>query len=161
MLYLFPVSPLQAPYPIPSPCFYEGAPPPSQACPTYHPGIPLHWGIKTSQDQGPLHPLMLDKAILCYICSWSYGSLHVYSFVGGLVPGSSGGLVGWYCSVCGVAIHPLTPPFGYPCSVWSLNGLWISLCSTLFPCISFRQEQFWVKILAMGGWLHPLIRGHA
>jgi hypothetical protein len=30
--------------------------------------------------------LMLDKAILCYICSWC----HVYSLVDGLVPGSSG-----------------------------------------------------------------------
>ena len=35
-------------------------------------------------------PLMSDKAILCYICIWSLGSLHVYSLVGGLVPGSSG-----------------------------------------------------------------------
>jgi hypothetical protein len=38
--------------------------------------------------------LMTDKAILCYICSWSHGSLHVYSLVGGLVPGSSWGS-GW------------------------------------------------------------------
>jgi hypothetical protein len=35
--------------------------------------------------------LMHDKAILCYICSWG----HVYSFVDGLVPGSSGGS-GWW-----------------------------------------------------------------
>jgi hypothetical protein len=35
---------------------------------------------------------MSDKAILCYICNWSYGSLHAYSsLLGGLVPGSSGG----------------------------------------------------------------------
>ena len=34
---------------------------------------------------------MPDKAILCYIFSWSHGSLHVYSLVGGLVLGSSGG----------------------------------------------------------------------
>ena len=33
------------------------------------PGIPLYWGIKLSQDQGPLLPLMTDSAILCYICS--------------------------------------------------------------------------------------------
>ena len=57
------------------------------------PCIPLHWGIEPSQDQGPLLPLMTDKAILCYICSWN----HVYSLVGGLVPGSYGDLVGWYC----------------------------------------------------------------
>jgi hypothetical protein len=47
--------------------------------------------FEPSQDQGPLLPLMLDKAILCYICCWSHGSLHVYSLVGGLVLGSSGG----------------------------------------------------------------------
>jgi len=55
-----------------------------------HPGIPLHWGNKPSQDQGPLLLLIPDNTILCYICSWSHGSLHVYSLVGGLVPGSSG-----------------------------------------------------------------------
>jgi hypothetical protein len=58
-------------------------------------GLPSHW---------------CHKAILCYICNWSHGSLHVYSLVGGLVPGSSGGggLVGWYCcSSYGVA-NPLS-----------------------------------------------------
>ena len=30
---------------------------------------------------------MPNKAILCYIYSWSHGSLYVYSLVGGLVPG--------------------------------------------------------------------------
>jgi hypothetical protein len=34
--------------------------------------------------------LRANKAIFCYICGWSHGSLHVYSLVGGLVPGSSG-----------------------------------------------------------------------
>jgi hypothetical protein len=33
---------------------------------------------------------MLDNAVLCYKCDWSHGSIHVYSLVGGLVPGSSG-----------------------------------------------------------------------
>jgi hypothetical protein len=55
--------------------------------PPPRPGIPLHWGIKPSQDQGPLFPLMPDNAILCYICVWSHGWLHVYSLAGGLVPG--------------------------------------------------------------------------
>jgi hypothetical protein len=59
------------------------------------PGIPLHWGIKPSQDQGPLLSLMSIRAIFCYICSRSHGFLHVYSLVDGLVPGSSGG-TGWY-----------------------------------------------------------------
>ena len=34
---------------------------------------------------GPFLSLMHDKTIFCYLCSWS----HVYSFVDGLVPGSS------------------------------------------------------------------------
>jgi hypothetical protein len=39
-------------------------------------------GIEPSQDQEPLFSLTTDKAILCYICSWSDGPLHVYSLVG-------------------------------------------------------------------------------
>jgi len=57
-------------------------------------GISLHWGIELSQNQGPFLPLMPDKTILCYICSWSHGSPHEYSLVGGLVSGSSG-VSGW------------------------------------------------------------------
>ena len=41
----------------------------------------------------------------------------------------------------------------------SLDGLSFSLCSILCPFISFRQEQFWVKILEMGRWPHPSTRG--
>jgi hypothetical protein len=52
-------------------------------------------GIELSQEQGPVaFPLMIDKAILCYIYSWSDGSLHVYSLVGHLIPGNSGVLTG-------------------------------------------------------------------
>jgi hypothetical protein len=36
----------------------------------------------------------------------------------------------------------------------SLEGLSFSLSFTLCPCISFRQEQFWDKILEMGAWPH-------
>jgi hypothetical protein len=53
------------------------------------------WSIESLQDRGPPLPLMPDKAILCYISSWSHGSLHVYSLVGDLVPGSSG-VSGWF-----------------------------------------------------------------
>jgi hypothetical protein len=71
--------------------FYEGVLPPSYPLLTPSPGIPLHWSIELSQDQEPSFPLMPNKAILCYICSRSNGSLHVCSLVGGLVPGNSGG----------------------------------------------------------------------
>jgi hypothetical protein len=61
----------------PLPCFNEGAPllweflksnphyplqPPTYPLPPCCPSIPLHWGIKPSQDQGPPLPLMPDKA---------------------------------------------------------------------------------------------------
>jgi hypothetical protein len=83
----FPGFPLQKP-PIPSSlllllCGCSPTHPLLSPCP----GIPLYWGIEPSQDQGPLLPLMLDKATLCYICVWSHGSFYVYSLVGGLVPG--------------------------------------------------------------------------
>ena len=54
------------------------------------PGIPLHWGIEPSHDQRPLLPLITNKAILWYICILSHEFHHVYSLIGGLVPGSSG-----------------------------------------------------------------------
>jgi hypothetical protein len=86
----FPGFPSENPlsYP-PSPCS------PTHPLPLPGPDIPLQWGIKPSQDQGPLLPLISNKAILCYICSWRHWSLHVYSSVGGLVPGSSGD-TGWF-----------------------------------------------------------------
>jgi hypothetical protein len=125
MLSPFLVSPPQTPYPISPPRFYEGTPLPTTHYPLlpHLPSIPLHWSIEPPQDQGPPLPLMPDKAILCYICIWIHGSLHVYFLVGGFVPGSSGvwgSLVGWYCcSSYRVApsVLPLTPPVGSPCSV--------------------------------------------
>ena len=44
--------------------------------------IPLRWGIKSPREQGPLLPLMPDKSILCHMCFWSHGSLHVYILYG-------------------------------------------------------------------------------
>jgi hypothetical protein len=61
--------------------------------------------MEPSQDQGPLLPLMPDKAIFCYICGRSHGSLHVYSLVGALVPESSGGS-GWLILFCCLKFTP-------------------------------------------------------
>jgi hypothetical protein len=80
------------------------------------PGIPLHWSIEHSPtlDQGTFLPLMTNKIILCYI--WSLESLHVYSLVGGLVAGSSGG--GGYRLV-----HIVVLPMGLqkPSAPWFLS----------------------------------------
>jgi hypothetical protein len=111
-------------------------PPPSyplSSCSLTHPlllpcpGISLHGDIKPSQDQGPHLSLISDRAILCYICSWSHGSLHVYSLVGGLVPGSSGN-------------HNVVPPMGLktPSSplVLSLASPLGTLCSVQWVAVS-------------------------
>jgi hypothetical protein len=47
----YPLSPCSPTHPLLLPC----------------PGIPLHWGIEPSQDQGPLLSLMSNKANLCYV----------------------------------------------------------------------------------------------
>jgi hypothetical protein len=75
----FQVSPSETPYSIlPPPAFRRvltPLPPHTHSC------LPdlvfsLHWGIKPSQDQGFLLPLIpQDKAILCYICGWNHGCL--------------------------------------------------------------------------------------
>jgi hypothetical protein len=76
----FPSFPSAIPYPIPSPpASMRLFPPPTPASP------PWHWGIKPSENEGPPLSLMPYKAILCYLCSCSHGSLHVYSLVDGLV----------------------------------------------------------------------------
>ena len=82
-IFLILVSPLKIPYPLPHPLLTN------HPLPLLSPGIPLHWGIVPSQNQGPLLPLMTDKS-----CGWSHGSLYVYSLVGSLVPGNSGA-TGW------------------------------------------------------------------
>jgi hypothetical protein len=129
----FPVSPPQNPYPIPPPCwFYEGAPPPTCPLPLHHPSIPLPWVIVPPQDQGVPLPLMPEKAILCYICSWSHRSFHVCYSVGGLAPGSSGGGV-WLVDIVVLpmglqtpsapSVPPLNSPLGSPSSIQ-----WLATC---------------------------------
>ena len=88
----FPVSPLELPHPSPFLlCLFESAPPTTDPFRPHCSSIPLHWGIKPPQDQELPLTLMPDKAIICCLCNWSHASLHVYSLVGGLGPGNSGG----------------------------------------------------------------------
>jgi hypothetical protein len=112
MLSLFPVSPPKTLSPIlllPPPRFYKGVPTP----PTLSSPITLALGHLTFTGPRPSISLLQDKAIFCYICSWNYGSLHVYSFIGGLVPGSSGTSV-WLIlqTPSGPSVLPLTSPLG-------------------------------------------------
>ena len=72
MLFPFPVfpdpgNPLSHP---PSPCFYEAVPPPTTH--SYRQFPYTGASIKPSQDQGPLLPLIHDKAILTYAAGAVY-----------------------------------------------------------------------------------------
>jgi hypothetical protein len=101
---------------IPSPSFPSENPlshPTSPCSPTHPlslpcPAIPLHWGIEPSQDQGPLLPLMSNKPNLCYIGSWSHGSLHVYFWLVVYSLGALGVLVGSYCCPSYGAANPFS-----------------------------------------------------
>ncbi|EDL27071.1 mCG12966 [Mus musculus] len=96
------------------------------------PGIPLHLGMESSQDQRPLLSLMSLKAILCYIFGWRHEFLHVYPLVG-LVPGSSGGY--WL-------VHIVVPPIGLQtpsasCVLSLAPPLW-NLCSVQWMAVSLH-----------------------
>jgi hypothetical protein len=161
MLCPFPVSLLQ---PLLT-CFYEGAPPHTHPLLPHHPRIPLiHWGIKFSQDQGPLFSLLTDKPPsapsvipltppLGSLCSVQGLAVSICNCIVQdmakearrqlyQAPVSKHFLASAVVSACGMD----------PQVEQSLDGLSFSLCSTLCPCISFRQEQIWVKFLDMGGW---------
>jgi hypothetical protein len=92
MLSHLPVSPLKTPFPILLyPASMRVFPHPSTyPLPPHPPNIPLYWGIKPSQDQGPPLPLMPDKAPsapsvllltppLRFLCSvqWLAVSIHI------------------------------------------------------------------------------------
>jgi hypothetical protein len=95
-----------------------------------HPPIPPHlpsispcWFINPPQDQGTPLPLMLDKTILCYICTWNHDSLHVYSLVGGLAPGGVLSKSGWlilFFLLWGSFSPSLSSSLG---SLWSVQSL--------------------------------------
>ena len=69
--------PVPHPYelPIPSSCLYEGDLPHAHPLQPQCLSILLHSVIKPPQGQEAPLPLMPDMAILCYISSWSFGSL--------------------------------------------------------------------------------------
>jgi hypothetical protein len=119
-VFIFPSFPSRTPLShSPPPASMRVLPPP---LPPHCPGIPLHWGTKPSQDQGPLlledarqsHPLLhmqLEPWVPpCVLYGWWFSRWEL---------GGGGGwvLVGWYCcSSYGVAnpFSPLTPPLGSP-----------------------------------------------
>ena len=131
MLSSFLVSPPKPPYSIPSPAYQ----------PTHSSflalAFPYTFPLEPLQDQASLLPLMTDKAIFCYLCGWSHGSFLVYSLVGDLVPGSSGG-TGWFILLLGLQtpsapwVLSLVPPMRTLCSVqWLAESIHLCICQAL------------------------------
>jgi hypothetical protein len=101
MISLFPVAPPQSPIPYTlSFASMRVLPYPPTQCSS----VPLRWGTKTPQNQGPPLTLISDKAILCYLCIWSHGSLPVHFLVSAQVLGALGGPASQHCSSYGVAV---------------------------------------------------------
>ena len=92
---------------------------------------------------------MPDKAILCYICCWSHGSFHIYTLVSGLVPGSPGVPVSWYCCSSYGVVIPFTSfspspnsSLGSLCSVqWLAVSICICIGQALAEPLSGQQYQ--------------------
>ena len=124
----------------PPTCLHKGPSPSTHPLQPHYPRISLNWGIKPSQEQGPPHPLIADKAILCCICSWNHRSLHVYFLIGGLVSGSSGvsGLLTlfflWGCKPLQLLQSFPISSIWVPCSVW-----W--LAASILICIDWTLAQ--------------------
>jgi hypothetical protein len=94
---------------------------------------------------------MPHKAILCYICGWSLGFLHMYSLVGGLVPRSSRGGGGLVVDIVILpmglqkssdpSVLSLTPLLGNPCSVqWLAVSIHLCICQAL--AAPFRRQLY-------------------
>jgi hypothetical protein len=91
MISPFLVTSPQPPHPLSptSPLPLWGCSPTNLPSPTlllYHPPTLSYKTSIGPRDSPPIH---VRETILCYICICSHGSLPVYSFVGGLVPGST------------------------------------------------------------------------
>jgi hypothetical protein len=114
-------------------CLWKGALP---STPPF-PDIPLHWGIQHPQKHWPVLPLMSNKAILCHINCWRYGSLHVYSLVGGPVPGSSRGLASWNCCYPHRAANSL--------SSFSLFSNSSTRDHMLSPMVGFKHQPLYLS----------------
>jgi hypothetical protein len=120
-------SPLSPP---PSSCLYEGTHSHTHPLLPQCPNVHLSWVNKRPQDQEAPLPIMSDKAMPCYISSWSqFPPIPLYSLFGCLVSGDLGSLVDWYCYSYGVA-----NPFSYysPCPYFSIR---VPMFSPMFGCV--------------------------
>ena len=95
----------------------------------------LFYRVSSRPDRATLKsPVLKNQA---NICTWSHGSLHVYSLVGSLVPGSSGGVWLVHIVVLPMGLQTPTAPsvlflthlLGTPFSVqWWAASICVCIC---------------------------------
>jgi hypothetical protein len=134
MLFPFLASPPKTHYPMPLLLLTN---PPTPASLSWH-GTR---SIEPSQDLRPLLSLMFNKAILCYVCCWSHGSLHVYSGWW-FSPWEISGVWWVHIFVLPMGLQTpslpwvlfLTPPLGSLCSVqWLAESIHLCIYILIFP----------------------------
>jgi len=103
-------------------------------------------GVRPLQDQGLLFPLMPNKAILCYICRWSHGSLHVYYLGSGLLALFVGIVVLMGLQApSALSILSLIPPMVAPFSVrWLAASIGLYIWYAL--AVSLRRHLYPVPV---------------
>jgi hypothetical protein len=103
MLSFFLVSPPEPPYPIPLPLLLwlcSHTHPPTSASPLWHPSTLWQWAFTGPRASPPIDVLQGHSLLHIQLEPWVPPCV-LFSWC--LVPGSSGGLVGWYCSSYGVS----------------------------------------------------------
>jgi hypothetical protein len=125
---------------------------PTHPLPLHCLSISLHWSIDPSQDQGPLLPLMLDKAILCYIFEepwvppcvlfgWWFTpwELWVVWLVDIVIPMG-------FQTLPAPPVFPLTPPLGFH---WSVQWLAASICIYIGQALAEPlRRQIYIRLLS-------------
>jgi hypothetical protein len=141
----FPGFPLETPYPRTLPCFYEGAPQLTYPLLLPRSDIPLHWGIKSSQDQGPFLLLMLSSATYaagamvppCVLFDWWFipWELLEICLVDIVLPME-------LQTPSAPAVLFLTPPLRTPCLLqWLAVSICLCICKTLAESLSRQLDQ--------------------
>lgn len=146
----FLVSPLETTYPIPpTPCFYVGVPQHIHPLLPLHLRIPLHWGIKTSQDQGPLLPLLQNKApwvAQCVLFDWWFSPWKLWCVC---VGGSDWLILLFLLWICKPSIFSSFSPF---CNSLIVDPIFspvvgchhqLCICQALVE--SLRRQLYWAS----------------
>jgi hypothetical protein len=114
--------------------------------------FPYTGALSLHRTNGIFLPLMPNKAILCYTHGGSHRSLHVYSLVGILVLGNSGGGGVWlvdtvvlpmgFQTPSAFLVLFLNPPLGTPCSVqWLAMSICLCICEALAEPLRRQLHQ--------------------